>query len=173
MCYVYAHNYLSGHGGGGHCLSLRKTSRPDSEIRHRRVSQYAELQIVTSDACLPRHAGIRAKTLSLRGLQNTLTGLCARTARYSDFPSMKTAKNMDEKFNMMLPSMKNAKNVDGKFKNQLPSMKTAKNVDGNPNLGPHAARLPRPCQIHGVRANLSTYLLFPYQICWFRAECDM
>ena len=76
MCYVYAHNYLTGHGGGGHCLSLPKTSRPDTEIRHRRVSQCAELQIITSDAGLPRHAGIRAKTLSLRGLQNTQIANC-------------------------------------------------------------------------------------------------
>ena len=38
----------------------------------------------------------------------------ASTARYSDFPSMKTVKNVDEKFKTHLPSMKTAENVDGK-----------------------------------------------------------
>ncbi len=43
--------------------------------------------------------------------------LCARTARYSAFPSMKTAKNVDEKFKSQLPSMKSAQNVDENCQN--------------------------------------------------------
>ena len=49
--------------------------------------------------------------------------------RYSDFPSMKTGKNVDEKYKPQLPSTKSAKNVDEKFKTHLLSMKTTENVD--------------------------------------------
>ena len=55
--------------------------------------------------------------LILRGLQNTHTGLRAKTARYSAFPSMKTAKNVDEKFKTRLPSTITAQNVDENCQN--------------------------------------------------------
>ena len=61
-----------------------------------RGAQGAESQHLKLDSCLPSHACIWAKTLSLRGLQNTHTSLCARTARYSAFPSTKTATNVDD-----------------------------------------------------------------------------
>ena len=51
-----------------HGKALRKTSRSGMEIRHRRVTQCTELQVVTQDACLPRHAGIWAKHLAYRHL---------------------------------------------------------------------------------------------------------
>ena len=53
---------------------------------------------------------------------------------YFDFPSMKRAEIVDEKFKNYFPSMKRAENVDGKFKNQFPSMKRAENVDGKFNI---------------------------------------
>ena len=52
--------------------------------------------------------------LTLRDLQNTHAALHARTARYSDFPSMKTAENVDENTKSDLSSMKTAENVDGR-----------------------------------------------------------
>ena len=81
------------------------------------------------NACLPRHACIWVKVLSLRGLWNTRTDLHARTARYSGFPSMKTRENVDGSVKNDVPSMKIAKNVDGNLENQIPSMKTGKIVD--------------------------------------------
>ena len=53
---------------------------------------------------------------------------------YFDFPSMKRAKIVDEKFNNRFPSMKRAENVDGKFKNRFPSMKRAEIVDEKFNI---------------------------------------
>ena len=55
-----------------HVQALRKTSRSGMEIRHRRVTQCTELQVITQDACLPSHAGIWTKLLTYRHLQNTL-----------------------------------------------------------------------------------------------------
>ena len=46
------------------------------------------------------------------------------------FPSIKTAKNVDGSMKNDISSMKTAKNVDGSMKNDIPSMKTAQNVDG-------------------------------------------
>ena len=60
--------------------------------------------------------------------------LHARSALHSEFPSMKTGKNMDGKLENRFPSMKTALFVDGSQKIQLPSMKTAKNVDFSPTL---------------------------------------
>ena len=62
--------------------------------------------------------------------------LHARTPRYSDFPSMKTVKNVDDKFKNKLPSTKTAENVDEKFKNGFSSMKRAKNMDDKLNISP-------------------------------------
>ena len=56
--------------------------------------------------------------------------LHARTPRYSDFPSMKTVKNVDDKFKNKLPSTKTARIMDGSPNSDVPSTKTAKNVDG-------------------------------------------
>lgn len=58
------------------------------------------------------------------------TDLHARASRYFDFPSIKTAENVDGSFKNKLPSMKNGKNVDEKYKTRLPSMKRAVFVDG-------------------------------------------
>ena len=55
-----------------HGKTLRKNSRTGMEIRHRRVTQCTDLQVVTQDACLPSHAGIWTKLLTYRHLQNTL-----------------------------------------------------------------------------------------------------
>ena len=55
-----------------HGMTLCKTSRSGMKMRQKRVTQFTELQIVTQDACLPRHAGIYAKLLAYRHLQNTL-----------------------------------------------------------------------------------------------------
>ena len=57
------------------------------------------------------------------------TDLHARASRYFDFPSMKTAENVDGNIKTRLPSMKRAVFVDGNTKSRLPSMKTAENVD--------------------------------------------
>ena len=53
--------------------------------------------------------------LTLRDLQNTHAALHARTARYSDFPSMKTGKNVDGKLENGFSSMKSTENVDDKL----------------------------------------------------------
>ena len=63
-------------------------------------------------------------------MQNTLYRPPCQASRYFDFPSIKTAENVDGKFKNKLPSMKNGKNVDEKYKSRLSSMKTAENVDG-------------------------------------------
>ena len=49
-------------------------------------------------------------------------------------PSMKKAKNVDERTKSYLPSMKRAVFVDGSPKTDVSSMKTAENVDGSPKL---------------------------------------
>ena len=63
----------------------------------KRVLQVAEDEAVIDYACRRSHANLWAKTLRLKGLQNTHTDLCARTARYSDFPSMKWGEIVDGK----------------------------------------------------------------------------
>ena len=66
-------------------------------------------------------------TNNLRTIQASVPGL----PRYSDFPSMKTGKNVDGKLENGFPSMKTAENVDDNLKSDLSSMKTAENVDEN------------------------------------------
>ena len=79
---------------------------------------------------MARTAGIWCNNLEISILQNTLYRPPCQASRYFDFPSMKTAENVDGKFENKLPSMKNGKNVDEKYKTRLPSMKRAVFVDG-------------------------------------------
>ena len=58
---------------------------------------------------------------------------------------MKTAKNVDGKFNFSLPSMKRAEIMDEKFIFSLPSMKTAENVDGRRGLWMRGWGMDRKC----------------------------
>ena len=68
--------------------------------------------------------------LILYGLDTRIAHIRVVSVVYFDFPSIKRAQIVDEKFKTHFPSMKRAENVDEKFNNRLPSMKKAKIMDG-------------------------------------------